>query len=443
MDADSGNQHDAGGFDDAGDSSDAGLPFVPRPRPIAGGDVPGAITGQNPPFAIKPVDLEPHGYVEEELFLQGWATKYKAEGALELDGAWNAVPDGEAPYKTRLLVRRPADPDAFNGSVFVEWLNTTGSLDAEIGWAFNAEEILRGGYGYVGVSVQQSGVDMLKSADPERYGALQHPGDEYSYDIYAQAAAAIGWPGDVEPMGGFEVRRLIGYGESQSAMRMITFVNAVQPLTHVFDGIIIHSRAGWGAPIGTESHSLLGDGKPVRVRLDSDAKVLQFFTESEVFLALGPAYAARQPDSDRLRTWEVAGTAHADQHLLGPGVDLCGQINSGPQHFVVKAALRAMHRWLKDGAAPPEGTPLEVTATNDAIARDQHGNALGGVRTPAVDVPIAKISGEAPPLGPQCLLFGHTVPFTPQRLLELYPTHADYVNKVKDAASAAREARFI
>src|SRR5262249_7727373 len=162
---------------------------------------------------------------------------------------------------------------------------------------FNWEEIVRGGYGYVGVSTQRSGVDTLKSADAERYSTLQHPGDEYSYDIYAQAGAVIGWPGAVDPMGGHPVPRLIAYRQSPSPMRRITWVNAVRPVTHVFDGVIVHSRAGWGAPVGTESDSLLGNGKPVRVRLDSDARVLQFFTESEVFLALGPAFAARQPDS--------------------------------------------------------------------------------------------------------------------------------------------------
>lgn len=451
LDAGAPQERDAGSEPDAGHDpggADASEPEVRRPRPIEGGHVTAPITGAQPPFTIQPVDLSSFDYVEEEFVLEGEATQYKAEGEQGVAGHWRAVPNGTAPYKTRLLVRRPADAANFNGTVFVEWLNTTGGLDAEVGFNFASEELLRGGYGYVAVSVQQAGVDALKLADAERYGALVHPGDLYCYDIYAQAGAAIGWPGDVDPMGGLPVKRLIAYGESQSAMRMITYVNAVQPLTHVYDGVIIHSRAGWGAPVGDEGNSLLGNGMPVRVRDDSDARVLQFFTESELFLPLGPAFAARQPDTDKLRTWEVAGAAHADQHLLGEGADMgCGgPVNAGQQHAVLKAAVRAMHRWLKDKVAPPQGAPIEVNAQQNAIARDEHGNALGGIRTPAVDVPIATLSGEAAPLfawNPMCMLFGQTTPFSPDKLRALYPTHQDYVDKVTRAARAAREAGFI
>ena len=426
---------------------DAGDAAKREPRPIDGGYVSGPITGGNVPDAGS-VDLSAYGYVEEEFFLEGDATTYVASGELGIDGVWKAVANGQSPYQTRLLVRRPANAQNFNGTVFVEWLNVTGGVDATVGFILAWEELLRGGYGYVGVSAQQVGVDSLKSADDPRYGTLNHPGDEYAYEIFAQAGAAIGWPGKVDLMRGLPVERLLAYGESQSAMRMITYVNTVHPMTGVFDGFIIHSRAGWGAPIGTESDGFLGNGQPVRVRTDiHDARVLQFFTESELFLSLGPAYDARQPDSDYLRTWEVAGAAHADQHMLGGTADIgCGTLNDGPQHFVLKAAVREMHQWIKDGAPPPKGHPLEVVASNDAIARDEHGNALGGIRTPAVDVPIATISGDASSgnaWNPVCQLMGQTIPFTPQELLALYPTHQDYVDQVIESAHRTRKAGFI
>jgi hypothetical protein len=433
-----------GGTDAAGDpdANDAG----PEPRPVDGGQVPGPIAGGTAPTA--PVGLGEHGYVEEEFFLEGDATAYRAEGELGLGGVWNTEPDGQAPYTTRLLVRRPVDASDFDGTVFVEWLNVTGGIDAAVGYAFAWEELLRGGYAYVGVSVQKVGVDALKSGDPDRYGSLNHPGDAHCYDLFTQAGAAIGWPGEVDVLAGLPVERLLAYGESQSAMRMITYVNAVHPLANVFDGFIIHSRAGWGAPVGTESDGFLGDGTPVRVREDIDEPVLQFFTESEIFLAPGPAFHARQPDSEHVRTWEVAGTAHADQHLLGEGADLgCGGlVNGGPQHFVVKAAVRAMHTWLSNGEPPPTGDALEVNAAETAIARDARGNALGGIRTPAVDVPIATHSGEPAPdsaSNPLCMPYGLTIPFTPEELLALYPTHQDYVDQVTESARATREAGFV
>jgi hypothetical protein len=49
--------------------------------------------------------------------------------------------------------------------------------------------------------------------------------DRNAYDIYAQAGAAIGWPGAIDALGGLKVARMFAYGESQSA-----------PLAHVFDG---------------------------------------------------------------------------------------------------------------------------------------------------------------------------------------------------------------
>lgn len=434
---------EAGSDAGANVSNDSG----PRQRPIDGGRVTATITGGIGPNAPSPVDLSQYGYVQEEFFLDGEATGYVANGDLGLDGVWNAVPHDTAAYRTRLVVRRPAVADRFNGTVLVEWLNVTGGSDIAIGFNMAWEELLRRGYGYVGVSAQKVGVDALKNADLVRYGSLNHPGDAYCYDIFSQAGAVVGWPSQIDPMRGLPVRRLVAYGESQSAMRMITYVNAVQPLSHVFDGVIIHSRAGWGAPVGTESDGFLGNGKPVHVRDDTDAHVLQFFTESEIFLSLGPAYAARQPDSERLRSWEVAGTAHADQHMVGKGANLgCGLLNDGPQHFVLKAAMNAMHHWLKDGTPPPHGDPLDVNAAETDIARDSYGDALGGIRTPAVDVPIETLSGEPAPANagnPLCALFGQTIPFTSAELLQLYPTHEDYVDKVTQSAHATRLLGFI
>ena len=62
------------------------------------------VTENSWPFisAVKPCELEKHGYVEEEFFQTGTANIYDEgpDGKLEV-----TVPD--APYTTRLLVRRP------------------------------------------------------------------------------------------------------------------------------------------------------------------------------------------------------------------------------------------------------------------------------------------------------------------------------------------------
>jgi hypothetical protein len=460
----------SGDDDDAGDSGAGEEPTGPVPgadvaRPVVAGPVAGGIHDQ--PFNAMPSRLaDRYGYVEEEYVLEGEATAYQPVGELGEDGRWAVTGVGTAPYRSRILVRRPADPDAFDGTVFVEWLNVTAGVDGDPGFGLTHPELLEHGSAYVGVSAQRAGIEgggvlpvpgvevqALKQWDPERYGDLTHPGDPYSYDIFSQAAQAARRPGDVDVLDGLTARHVIAIGESQSAARLVTYVNAVHPVAHIYDGFLIHSRGGGGAPL-VDSPSILGDGV-ARIRDDLDVPVLQFLTETDLFGVLG-FHRARQNDSDRLRTWEVAGTAHADRSILdynaemarevaGGGFDLvaeCGSINEGSQAHVLRAAVAALRTWVVDGDPPPQAPPLEVEG--EAIARDERGIALGGIRTPAVDAPISVLTGEAPPgRSVLCLLFGDTRPFDAATLAALYPTHEDYVGAVTESADAAVAAGFL
>jgi hypothetical protein len=429
--------------------------------------VTGPVTGgeQGGPFNAMPGDIaDEYGYVEEEFFLEGEATSYVPQGELGDDGVWDVTAGDTAPYTTRVIVRRPQDPEAFDGTVFVEWLNVTAGVDGDPDFGLAYPELLSSGSAYVGVSAQKAGIEpgggaiavpgaeiqALKEWDPERYGDLSHPGDPWSYDIYSQAAQAIRRPGDVDVLDGLDARHVIAMGESQSAARMVSYVDAVQPVAQIYDGFLIHSRGGGGAAL-EESASVLGAGA-TRIRDDLGVPVLQFQTETDLFGPLGFA-RARQDDTDMLRTWEVAGTAHADKGILdynqelaaAAGIDLadvCGAINEGPQPQVLRAAVRALRAWVVDGEAPPEGPRLEVEG--DAIARDERGLALGGIRTPPVEAPVAVLTGEAAPGGSVlCSLFGGTTPFDAATLAELYPTHDDYVDAVTTAAESAVDAGFL
>ena len=179
-------------------------------------------------------------------------------------------------------------------------------------------------------------------------------------------------------------------------------------------------------------------------------------TETDLF-GLG-FYKAFQPDTDLLRTWQMAGTVarrpeHARlRHHFGPPVGqdecrprlhkLCGSINDGPEHYIVRAAFAALNAWVVDGTQPPHSPAIKVIG-GTTIARDAHGNAIGGIRTPAVDVPTETLSGEYDPSKSViCSLFGSRTPFTAATLKQLYPTHADYVTKVKASAAAAVKRRL-
>ena len=146
------------------------------------------------------------------------------------------------------------------------------------------------------------------------------------------------------------------------------------------------------------------------------------------------SYAARQPDDNRFRLWEVVGTAHADTHLVGQGVKYihCGvPINDGPMHLVAKAAYHDLKSWIETHRAPPSAPRIEVTpGTSPQIVRNTEGIALGGIRTPPVDVPVEALSGASGP-NPStiCLLLGSAKPFSASQLKSLYPSRSAYLRR--------------
>lgn len=438
----------------------------PPMGPVA--DLSVEITGANPPFvaAASPARTAEHGYVEHEYVASGTASSYVASGALTQDGRWSFEPADTEHYRTRVLVRRPAEAADFSGTVVVEWLNVSAGFDANPGYTYLQEELTRQGHAWVGVSAQLIGVEGgpvlvpapgaeglagqgLKVLDPERYGSLAHPGDGYSFDIFTQVARAVAARGPA--MGGLDAQRVIAAGESQSALALVTYHNGVQPLTRAFDGFLIISRASVALPlVGPGEHADLARsfGSPsARFRTDLSVPVLDIQTEGDVTSILASA-DARQPDNDHFRLWEVAGTAHADAYQLGPFADAisCGvPINDGPLHVVAKAALRALDEWVRTGETPPEAPRLELTAEGEReIRRDPDGIALGGVRTPPVDVPVEVLSGEpGPDPALLCLLLGSTTPLADDRLAELHPSRADYEQRYEAAVDAVIASGFV
>ncbi|THJ75776.1 alpha/beta hydrolase domain-containing protein [Candidatus Frankia alpina] len=413
-----------------------------------------------------PVDLRAGGYVEDEYLAAGIASSYRTASALTGDGRWRFSPDATASYRTRIVVRRPAKASAFSGNVVVEWLNVSGGVDADPEWATLHEEIMRRGDVWVGVSAQRIGVmggpvlvkvagagsDLagqgLRAIDPARYGSLQHPGDGYAFDIYTQIARSLRTGA---ALGGLHPQRLIAAGESQSAFAMVTYYDGVQPLTDAFDGFFVHSRGATGLPLvgPGKSADLAGSlgGTPAIFRTDQGPPVIDVQTESDVTGILNSSRAL-QPDTDRFRLWEVTGTAHADAHLLGANasaIDCGAPVNNGTTHLVAKVALRALTTWLATGTAPVAAPRIGlISGATPQVRRDADGIALGGIRTPPVDVPVATLSGvPGPKSSTICLLLGSTTPFSTTRLAQLYPSHAAYQQRYDADADKTIKAGFV
>jgi hypothetical protein len=112
---------------------------------------------------------------------------------------------------------------------------------------------------------------------------------------------------------------------------------------------------------------------------------------------------------------------------------------------VLDTAISSINRWVARGVLPPIAPRLQTTGTSPVVfATDTHGNVLGGIRTPAVDAPVATLSGLPSQGGSQsCFLFGTTVPLTPAVLAELYPDHGAFVKAWAKATASALAKGFL
>ncbi|HJT77380.1 MAG TPA: alpha/beta hydrolase domain-containing protein, partial [Gemmataceae bacterium] len=449
-------------------------------------DAPSAVAVPGKPsLALGSYEVEPLGYQVEEFFVSGTASSYKLKGEARADGKWDAVPARTSPYTTRVVVVRPTDPAKFSGTAVVEWLNVTGGFDMPVEWNMTHREILRRGHAYVGVSAQKVGVEggrgatrpelaPLKKADPKRYGRLSHPGDAFAYDIFSQAGRLVMDAAASKILGPLAPRRVIAVGESQSAFFLVTYVTAVDPLARVYDGFLIHSRFGPAAPLDDTPalDALVRPAKGVKLRPDLRVPVMTVVAENDVlgWPPLKGSHAARQADTDRLRVWEVAGTAHADNYVYAAGyIDsgslpleklaaayaptkdalggkLAEPMNFGPQHhYVVQAALWQLDRWVRTGQAPPKAPPLKLTeGKTPKLITDANGLAEGGLRTPWVDVPTARLSGVGNSGSPQAGMVGVGKPFDAATLDRLYPGgKGEYLKRFEASLDTAIKAGFI
>jgi hypothetical protein len=361
------------------------VPLTPgRDGGSADGD--GPITGGTHgfPFFSSAADLESIGYTEAEYFLESTATDYSPVEPLTSDGRWNVAPGPDTtPYKTRMLVRAPKKRH-FNGTVVVEWINVSAGFDFA-GWYFIQNELVRDGYAWVGVSAQREGVEgagpfTLKNWDPARYGTLTHPGDSFSYDIFSQAGRAIADPRGVNPLAGLKARRLLAFGESQSAARLSTYYNAVHPLVDVFDGFMPLSRGSSTASLRQPPQAAVPAPAVVQYRTDKPTPLLLVQTETEY-----PSYApARQPDSRYFGLWEVAGASHVDKTLLvrtaadatkslgAPfSVSCTLPVNEGLElDWVLDRGLHSLNQWVRTGRSPARAPRFAIDAAG-VIARDE------------------------------------------------------------------------
>jgi hypothetical protein len=85
-----------------------------------------------------------------------------------------------------------------------------------------------------------------------------------------------------------------------------------------------------------------------------------------------------------------------------------------------------------------------TTGSKPSLRRDADGIALGGIRTPPVDVPVAVLSGiPGPNPALLCILLGSTKPLSAARLAALYPSRTAYRQRYDADADKVIKAGFI
>src|SRR5579863_8715129 len=246
------------------------------------------VTADSYPFlsasrVFTPLDLKKAGYVEEEFIVSGTANVYDwaADGSL-------TVKTPNAPYSTRILVRRPADRARFSGHAIVELLNPARRFDWAMMSGYSRDSFIEHGDAWVGVTMPGS-VDALHKFNPARYpsvafanpdpsetcaagrggaAATSDQEDGLKWDMLSQVAAAL------KNGAGLNARYL--YMTSQGA-DVLTYAAAIQ--THanlennkpVYDGFLVKTPGAVGrirrcapaVPRGDPRQTIQNVGVPV------------------------------------------------------------------------------------------------------------------------------------------------------------------------------------
>ncbi|MFC1495337.1 alpha/beta hydrolase domain-containing protein [Thermodesulfobacteriota bacterium] len=458
------------------------------------------VTSESYPFnaaghSTVPQDLAAFNYIEEEYFISGKANVY------DYDTGGNViVRTPGAPYTTRILIRRPADKSKFSGNVVVELNNPTALHDMDLQWMFCRDFFIGNGDIWVGITVKPIAVKALKAFNPGRYASMSmknpQPPDQRCepepgmiddttpetenglvWDIVSQVGALLKGKTESNPIRDYDVEYLIATGYSQTGGYLTTYINLIHPLdtaklsdgSPVYDGYMIGDGDAFMFPINQCAASLPPGETGVTIK-PPGVPVISVVTQG----LLNMTFAAWRPDSDtpedRYRRYEIPGSAHVNQKSndnkpnaddiekagVPPTAANCAGVNEYgvtdfPIEFFMNSAYSNLYTWLRTGTPPPRAEPIlaEKAEGKDEIEimMDEHGNALGGVRNPYVEIPLATYYGQSRPLDQEsgffCMLAGYRESFDNAKIKSLYPTREDYLDKVNTMVDKMVEERFL
>jgi Alpha/beta hydrolase domain len=393
-----------------------GTPVTPEPVSLPDSWKP--VTGPGPMYNSAPSHAP--GYTPEDF------------GYLTLEYFVSGTANGE-PYTTRLVIRRPGRDADYSGLVLAESMHSSGSAHM---FEFTAAYLMNSGH--VAVEILTTSPELMVDLNPERYDELSISNGQAN-DILAQVGALV--KSTDGPMGGLPVRKMVLGGTSMSAGTLLNYL-AVHPryrtpdMKHIYDGYF---------PTST------GSDVP-RI----DVPVIEMPTQREV-----QSNVTRRNDGDepgnQFRLYEFTAIGHVDSRdnvrlLPNPCVH---PLSTFPSQAYFSVSLYHLFRWVDEGIVPPRADRvwLDRNIENDGsqMVLDEHGNPVGGIRSPYVDVPTATytaVNSAADPLpekvseyvrvnGPQgaqimCTLSNYQYPFEPEKLERLYGNLRSYRKAFED-----------
>ncbi|WP_372720694.1 alpha/beta hydrolase domain-containing protein [Immundisolibacter sp.] len=447
----------------------AEVPRMPTAIPVPPSGKPPLSSAKRPGTEYS--DLDKYGYIEEEFYLQGVAPAITASGKTLL----------EAPYTTRILVRKPADPARFNGTVVIEPFSWFGERAA--GWILTRDYLLRRGYAYVGytLNVNKPPVDpkfisdtpaaeadqiaqygrivnfeFMRRFDFARYAPLgtyydpQHftrgegpdPFAPQSQGIGAQLALLLKTKTAQSPLAGLDVQRVYVNSWAVTAQVWMDYLDQgrhqqwrmpdARPLIDAYmTGRMAYGEVG-GDVIRLPRQT--PDGVPF-VTVYSQSELMHDVIEG---INLPP-----DTDSPQVRYYEVTGMPHlrlADlgtEHTelfaadVGKGDDpRCRTLYDEPAELVVSSLLDRMDQWVRNGKPMPKAP--RVARDGKTAARDPAtGNLQGGVRPPWIQVPSATyLTDQETGCG---LIYDTKVPYSKEVLGQRYGSFSNYEQRFEDA----------
>lgn len=388
-----------------------------------------------------PIDLKALGYSEKEFFQSGKANVY------DLDANERAVIRSQNnPYTTRLMVRYPTDPAKFSGRVYIEILNPSNNYDIENTWRRSWQHMIGKGDAYIGITSKSVCVDSLKKFDATRYADLNWKVNGVAenglfWDMLSQLATQLRQT-DAKILGALKPKYVYLTGESQSGRYMNTYLTAFSNRIEnagpdgkpLFDGYLsgvapmtVLLRSETALPFSSVTTKLFQSTKVPFIAYMSENESRSYdYVKAVGESATNPRAIpyTRRVDSnltyDKFRLYEFPGTPHADPNspvltINSEVIKAGGAKRSNPSYYLtqehddlqltefVHAMQENLHEWAANGVAAPGASSkwmyynVSVGANGDALhdpQRDAYGNALGGVRSPMIDVPLHRFYGQ-------------------------------------------------